>query len=97
MHGVQENDNKNTDDIVLKTMAEELDIEIEENDLNRTHRFGTRNRKNGQPRAAITKFTRYTVRNKIYSNQKNLKRKKTLISENLTFQRYNLLKEAQEK
>ena len=30
LHGVQENKNENTDDTVLKTMSEELDIEIEE-------------------------------------------------------------------
>ena len=87
------NENENTDDIVLKTISEELDIEIEENDLDRTHRIGSRNRKEGKPRAIIVKFTRYAVRNKVYSNKK--KGKKFLIS--LTSRRYNLLEEAQEK
>ena len=97
LHGVQENENKNTDDIVLKTMSEELNIEIKENDLVRTHRIGNRNRKDGQPRAIIVKFTCCAIRNKIYSNQKKLKGKIFLITESLTSRRYNLLKEAQDK
>ena len=97
LHGVQENENENTDDIVLKTMSEELDIEIKENDLDRTHRIGNRNRKDGKPRAIIVKFTRYATRNKIYSNKKKLKGKNFLITESLTSRRYHLLKEAQEK
>ena len=97
LHEVQENENKNTDDIVLKTMSEELNIEIKENDLVRTHRIGNRNRKDGQPRAIIVKFTCCAIRNKIYSNQKKLKGKIFLITESLTSRRYNLLKEAQDK
>ena len=84
LHGVQENENENTDDIVLKTMSEELDIEIKENDLDRTHRIGNRNRKDGKSRAIIVKFTRYATRNKIYSNKKKLKGKKFLITESLS-------------
>ena len=53
--------------------------------------------KNCKTRAIIVKFTRYVVRNKIYSNNNKLKGKKFLISEDLTSRRYNLLKEAQEK
>ena len=97
LHGVQENKSENTNDIVLKTMSEELDIEIKENGLDRTDRIGNRNRKDGKPRAIIVKFTRYTTRNKIYSNKKKLKEKKYLITESLMSRRYHLLKEAQEK
>ena len=52
-------------------MSEELDIEIEENDLDRTHRIYSRNKTDGKPRAIIVKFIRYAIRNKIYSNKKN--------------------------
>ena len=61
LHGVQENENENTDDIVLKTMSEELDVEIKENDLDMTHRIGNRNRKDGKPQAIIVKFTCYAT------------------------------------
>ena len=56
-----------------------------------------RNRKDGKLRAIIVKFTCWYARNKTYSTKKKLKRKKILITENLTYQRYNLLNEAQEK
>ena len=97
MHEVQENENKNTHDIVLKILPEELDIKIQENDLDRTHMIGSRNKEDGKLRAIIVKFTRYAIRNKIYSNKKKLKGKKFLITESLTSRRYNFLKEAQEK
>ena len=97
LHGVQENKNENTDNIVLKTMSEELDIKIEENDLDRTNRIGSRNKEAGKPPAIIVKFTRYAIQNKIYSNKKKLKGKNVLITESLTSRRYNFLKEAQEK
>ena len=78
-------------------MSKELDIEIDENDQDRTHKIGGRIRKDGKPGAIIVKFTRYTVRNKIYSNKKKLKGIKFLMTESLISRRYNLLKEAQEK
>ena len=78
-------------------MSEELDIEIEENKLDRTHRTGSRNRKDGNPQAIIVRLTRHAVQNKIYSNKKKLEGKKFLATERLTSRRYNLLKEAQEK
>ena len=78
-------------------MSEELDIEIKENDLDRTHRIGNRNREDGKSRAIVVKFTLYTTRNKIYSNKKKLKGKNFLITESLMFRRYHLLKEAQGK
>ena len=78
-------------------MSKELDIEIKENDQDRTHKICDRIRKDGKPGAITVKFTRCTVRNKIYSNKKKLKGIKFLMTEGLTSRRYNLLKEAQEK
>ena len=96
-HGIQENENENTDDIVLKTMSEELDIEIKENDLDRTHRIGNRSRKDYKPCAIIVKYTRYAIQNKIYSNKRKSKWKNFLITESLTSRCYKLLKLAHEK
>ena len=78
-------------------MSEELDIEIKENDMDRTHRIGSRNRNDGKPRAIIVKFTHYAVRNNIYSSKKKLKEKKFLTTKSVTSPRYHLLMEAQEK
>ena len=92
MHRVQENENENANDIVLKTMSEELDIEIKANDLDRTHRIGNRNRRDGKPRnlPAIPSGIRFILIRKIKSE-------KFLKTESLTSGRYSLLKEAEEK
>ena len=57
----QENENENTDDVAFRIMSGELDIEIDENDVNMTHRIGSRNREDGKPQAVIVKFTHYAV------------------------------------
>ena len=92
LHRVQENENENANDIVLKTMSEELDIEIKANDLDRTHRIGNRNRRDGKPRnlPAIPSGIRFILIRKIKSE-------KFLKTESLTSGRYSLLKEAEEK
>ena len=97
LHGVKEDDEENTDEIVLRTVAEEIGIEINEQDIDRTHRLGKPNRKDGKPRPIIVKFTRYAVRNKVYTYKRNLKGKRLLITESLTAYRMKLLIEAQEK
>ena len=47
-------------------MSGELDIETEGNDLDRTHRIGSRNRKDGKSRAIIVKFTCFAISNNSY-------------------------------
>ena len=59
LHGIQGNENENTDDIALRTISEELQIEIDGNDW--MPRIGSRNRKDYKPRVGIVKFTRYVV------------------------------------
>ena len=53
LHGVHENENENTDDIVLRTMSGELDIEIKGNSLDRKNKIDSRSRKDGKPRAIM--------------------------------------------
>ena len=40
VHGIVETNDKNTDDLVLKTINEKLDMEITENEIDRSHRIG---------------------------------------------------------
>ena len=96
LHGVKEDDEENTDEIVLRTVAEEIGIQINEGDLDRTHRLGKRKRNDGKPRPIIVKFTRYAVRHKVFTYKRNLKGKRYLITESLTAYRMKLLTEAQE-
>ena len=92
LHGVKENTNEDTDDIVVKTISENLDIHLQKEDLDRTHRVGKGNRSDGKARPIIIKFARYNVRRNIYSNKKRLKGKSLLITESLTAARVKLLK-----
>ena len=95
LHGVRENSNENTDDIAVKTISENLDIDIQKEDLDRTHRVGKGNRADGKARPIIIKFARYNVRRNVYSNKRKLKGKSLLITESLTAARVRLLKQAQ--
>ena len=97
LHGVREDEEENTDEIILSTIATEIGININEEDIDRTHRLGKPNRRDGKPRPIIVKFTRYNVRNKVYAYKRNLKGKKYLITESLTSNRMKLLLEAQQK
>ena len=97
LHGVREDEEENTDEVILTKIAEEMGIQINEEDIDRTHRLGKPNRRDGKPRPIIVKFTRYAVRNKVYTYKKNLKGKRYLITESLTGKRMKLLIEAQQR
>ena len=56
----------------MKTVKEEMDINIQEEDLDRTHRLG----KEGKSRPIIIKFAHYDVRGSVYKNKKKLKGKR---------------------
>ena len=56
--------------ILLLKRAEELNIDIKQDDLDRSHRLGKVKRNDNKPRPTIVKFARYAVRNKVFSNKK---------------------------
>ena len=62
LHGVNESNNENTNEIIIKTFSEELGVEIKEDDLDRSHRLGKPKRKDNKLRPIIVKFARYAVR-----------------------------------
>ena len=64
-------------------MSEELNIEINENDLEKTPIISSRNRQGGKPRTIVVKFIRYFLQNIIYSNNEKLKKKNFVITEYL--------------
>ena len=85
-----------TDDII-KTCAEELGIDIKQEDLDRSHSLGKVKRYDNKPQQIIVKFARFAVRNKVFSNRKKLKGKKLLTTESLTVYRMKLLDEPKQK
>ena len=98
LHRVNERNDKNTNEIIIKTFSEELGVvEIKEDDLDRSHRLGKPKRKDNKPRPVIVKFARYAVRREIFMNKRKLKGKRLLITESLTSSRMQLLGNVQRK
>ena len=95
LHNIPETSNENTDDLVIKTVNEELLEAITINEIDRSHRLGKSQA--GKIRPVIVKFARYHTRNKIFRKKKLLKGKQVSITESLTKRRMAELKEAQEK
>ena len=73
LHGVVETNAECIDDIIIKTCAEELCIDVKQKDLDRSRRLGKVKRNDNKPRPIIAKFARYAVRSKVFSNKKNLR------------------------
>ena len=103
IHGIDEQVNDNTDNIALQVINQELGIELTVDGIQRSHRVGpkkeTRNTRSSKPnpRPIIVRFANWRKRNEVFRAKKMLKGKRISISENLTKNRYNLLKEAIDK
>ena len=61
LHGFNESNDENTNEIIIKTFSKELGVKIKEDDLTRSHRLGKSKRKDNKPRPIIVTFTRYAV------------------------------------
>ena len=68
LHNIPETSNENTDDLVIKTVNEELFEAITINEIDRSHRLGKFQA--GKIRPVIVKFARYHTRNKIFRKKK---------------------------
>ena len=88
---------ENTDELVIKTLKEEMDEEISLEDIGRSHRLGKPKKSSSKPRPVIIKFTRYNIRNKIFQSKKKLKGKQISIMESLTPRRMEKLTKAREE
>ena len=96
LHGIAEANDENTDDFVLKTINEKLDVDITENEIDRSHRIGRE--KNGQiPRPIIVKLTRYNTRKKVFVSKRKLKGTGVSITEYLTSKGMEQLNKAREE
>ena len=74
-----------------------MDIEMFSDDIDRLHRIGKQKDEPNKVRRVIVKFMRYSDRNKIFRNKKQLKGKKMSIIESLTELRMSKLKEARDE
>ena len=100
LHGVEEMDGENTDDMVLKIINERLELPMVLENIQRSHRLGPRNasrntRQNPtKRRAIISRFRDFRARQSVFYKKKMLKGTGISITENLTKKRYTLYKHA---
>ena len=97
IYGVEENKEDNNDgEKVLFKIADELKIDLQDNEIQRVHRLGQKRRNNENPRPIFARFVSYKKRNKFLANKRELKniegRQHVFICEDLTPLRYKLLK-----
>ena len=97
LHDVNESNVESTNEIIIKTFSEELDVEIKEDNLDRSHKLGKPKRKYNKTWSIIVKFAHYAVRRYIFMNKRKLKGKRLLITESLTSSRMQSLGDAQRK
>ena len=97
LHGIPEKKQENTDELCIKAINEHLDLDINDRDIDRTHRIGNPRNTDEKPRPIIIKLVRYNDRKKIFDSKKKLKGKKIAITESLTVTRMKKLNEARER
>jgi len=74
IYGVEEDKEDNGDgkNILLK-IADQLEIDLQNNSIQRVHRLGRKRRNMEKPRPTIVRFVSYKKRNKFLSNKRDLK------------------------
>ena len=96
-YGIPKKKQENTDELCIKTINEHLDLDINDTDIDRTHRIGSPRNTDEKPRPIIIKFVRCNDRKKIFDSKKMLKGKKIAITESLTVTLMKKLNEARER
>ena len=94
---IKEDPSENTDQIVLN-IANELDVEISPNDIDRSHRVGKPS--TSKTRDILVKFATYRARQRLYDNRSSLKNSGydgVFINEDLTKNKSKLLYQARLK
>ena len=97
IHGIDEENQENTDDVVINVLKKEMDEEITHLDIDRSHRLGNQKLGKSKPRPIIINFSRYNVRAGIFKNIRKLKGKRISITESLTKTRMEKLQKAREE
>ena len=96
VHGIAEEKEEITDEVIINTLNEKLDLGIKLREIDRTHRIGESKKTRGKNRPIIVKFVRYNERNRVFRNKKKLKGQRIAITESLTKIRMDKLKQANE-
>ena len=91
---MEENSNEDMDKLALNIINNDLEIDLMEVAIDRTHSIGDPKKKKKTTRSIIAKFVRYYDRNEVFSKKKHVKGKDVSITESLTSFRMNKLEEA---
>ena len=99
IHGVDENDDEDTDKICLAVVNDDVGVDLSLGEIGRSHRIGPKRppTRNSKPRPIIFRFSSMRKRMEVYRNKKELKGKNIVITESLTKIRYQLLLKAKSK
>ena len=100
LHGVEEGENEDTDELVLNALVNKVGIQVQLTDIERTHRIGPRKAqttRRTKSRPIIIRFASMRKRMEVFSSKKNLKGSDIVLTESLTPYRYELLQKAKEK
>ena len=84
VHGIAEKKEEITDEVIINTLNEKLDLDITLWDIDRTHRIGEHKNTIGKTRPIIVKFVRYKIRNRAFRNKNKLKGQKISITESIS-------------
>ena len=93
LHGANETENENTDQIIIDTANTTLGLNLRIEDISRSHRIG-KPKTAGKPRPIIARFVRYRERSAVFANKKKLKGTGKMITESLTRTRFGQLQRA---
>lgn len=88
--GVPSSPEEHTTNLVIDLIADKLDIELTDLDIDRTHRVGKPT--GDSPRAILVKFVRHDIKSKVIKARRHLKGTKIVIKEDLTVQNQILLR-----
>ena len=70
IHGVEENQNEDTDTFSINIINEHLGLDIQPSDIDRTHRIGNKNKARKKGQTLIIKFNRHNNRKKVFMNRR---------------------------
>ena len=94
IHGIEEDKDEVTDDVVVNMLQDKLELEISKKDIDRSHRIGKPIPREKRP--IIVKFVQYNDHHKAYSNRKRLKNSGISTTESLTAYRMGQLNKARD-
>ena len=95
--GHDESADENTDDVILQLAKEKLQVDLTRNDIERSHRTGSKSKhkSTNTPRPIIAKFNTYRKRQEVISARRKLAGTRKSIQEDLTKRNQELLKYVQ--